>query len=207
MEASDLISLSNPVKMFSERCRAIILDIYFSRSRTQEGCACRRAILLIKRFILVFWGRDNLPSHPSRFWSDVCVASCLLRVCVGIFYWLFDVVNCHSHFEKPLIRHAEAILSGIENLTSRSGNSTMQRNYQSGLFFCYGYWKGHHGLLHQDEAKYLKRQLGWLLLAVCVWGASGISCGISVKCLYGRLIRGQTINLYDHEAAQFSNVG
>jgi len=137
MEASDLISLS---KMFSERCHAIILDIYFSRSRTQEGCACRRAILLIKRFILVFWGRDNLPSHPSRFWSDVCVASCLLPVWVGIFDWSFDVVNCHSHIEKPLLRHAEAILSGMENLTREFHDAE-------------GILSEHHGLLHQDEVE------------------------------------------------------
>jgi len=31
MEVSDLISLSNPVKMISERCHALILKIFFSR--------------------------------------------------------------------------------------------------------------------------------------------------------------------------------
>jgi hypothetical protein len=29
------------------------------------------AILLKKLFYFAFWGRDNLPSHPNRFWSEV----------------------------------------------------------------------------------------------------------------------------------------
>lgn len=49
----------------------------------------------------------------------------------------------------------------------------------SSRFSCAGYyerrcllWKGHHGLLQQEEVEYLKRQLGGLLLVVGVWEAS-----------------------------------
>jgi len=37
MEASDLIFFSDPVERIRERCHAMILDIYFSRSRNLEG--------------------------------------------------------------------------------------------------------------------------------------------------------------------------
>lgn len=134
------------------------------------GCACRLAILLMKLFYFCFSGRNSLPNHPSLF---IGRRSLLLHVTVRL-CWSFWLI-VYSHFKKNLPSHlkkpchgTQAILLGMDNLTTNSGNFTRYAVALTWLVHLFGIF-----LLNLGSEKRLK-EIFWIshLMAVNIKSSS-----------------------------------